>query len=105
MFILPDKGLEAGTSDSLRDVREELQTELTEKIILLLQGQQHKVWTHTVEEYNGKWSHITEIIVDLLVVVQFVFTTSLQQQCKPSHFHSMAGFGIYQGIKVQEYFL
>lgn len=37
---LPDKGLKTGTGDSLRDVREELQAELTQEVILPLQGQE-----------------------------------------------------------------
>lgn len=65
--FLPDEGLETGTGNSFRDVGEELQAELTQEVILPLQGQQHQVRTHTAEEPDGKRSHLTEIITaDLL---------------------------------------
>lgn len=53
--VLPDKGLKAGTGDSFWDVREELQAELTQKVVLPLQGQEHKIRTHTVQDHDGKW--------------------------------------------------
>lgn len=46
--ILPDKSLQAGTCYRLRDVGKELQAELTQEVVLPLQGQKHKVWTNTV---------------------------------------------------------
>lgn len=46
--VLPDKSLQAGTCYCLRDVGEELQAELTQEVVLPLQGQKHKVWTYTV---------------------------------------------------------
>lgn len=38
LFTAPDEGLEAGAGDGFRDVREELQAELTQEVILPLQG-------------------------------------------------------------------
>jgi len=58
--VIPDEGLQAGTGDGFRDVREELQAELTHEVVLLLQYQEHKVGTHTVECHDGDWSHSEE---------------------------------------------
>lgn len=51
--VVPDEGFEAGASDRFRDVREELQAELTQGVILLLQGQQHQVGTSAVKGHSG----------------------------------------------------
>lgn len=56
--VLPDESLQAGTCYCLRDVREELQAELTQEVVLLLQGQKYKVRTHTVGGTNMVNKHM-----------------------------------------------
>lgn len=67
LLVLPDKGFETSTGNSFWDVGEELQAELTQKVILPLQGQEHKVRTNTVEGHDGKSSHLTEITLTDLI--------------------------------------
>ncbi len=64
--ILPDECLQARTGDSFWDVREELQAELTQEVVFLLKGQEHKVWTHTVERQIQQESHFTKLLYQLL---------------------------------------
>lgn len=94
--VLPDKDLKASTGDSFWDVGEKLQAELTQKVVLPLQGQEHKVRTHTVEGHDGKWSHWTQTTLDWITlpvlrnavcVIQFMFAPSL---CKPTQMQVLA---------------
>lgn len=47
MRVSPDEGFEAGAGNSLRYVMEKLQAELTQEVVLSLQGHQDQFGTHT----------------------------------------------------------